>query len=59
MATLFGHMNYWKIPANIAVEAVRKAITGASTGQAIFFSIAYLLVAITSLLGNALVVAAV
>ena len=59
MATLFGHMNYWKIPANIAIEAVRKAITGASTGQAIFFSIAYLFVSITSLLGNALVVAAV
>ena len=59
MATLFGHMNYWKVPSNIAIDTVRKAITGGSSGQAIFFSIAYLLVSIASLLGNALVVAAV
>ena len=59
MAALFGHMDYWNVSGDILAKEIKNGMREEPVGQAAFFSICYFLLSVPTVLGNALVIAAV
>ena len=59
MAALFGDAYFWNASAKIVMEEFTRYLTEESHGQATAFGIFYVLLSVITVLGNALVIAAV
>ena len=60
MAALLGHMDYWNAPAQLIIDEFTKQLSAPeSRGQAKILGIIYSLLSVITVVGNALVIAAV
>ena len=59
MAALFGDTYFWNASANMVMDEFKRHLTEQSHGQATIFGILYVLLSVITVLGNALVIAAV